>query len=154
MWCVCGHKRAEVGEYMWNWFSSVSMKTIKTKLGWPGLHGKDFELPPHLVLNISSSVVLNTSHFLLPCHRGSFLLLLLPLFYFRKESHYVTLGGFQSRAILLPHLPSWTPLNLAPYRQFSDLCQLIWKSVFKVFDHKHFFWQKLWIFLAGQNLYT
>lgn len=44
---------------MWNRFSSVSMKTIKAKLRWPGLHGKDFELPPHLVPNISSLVALN-----------------------------------------------------------------------------------------------
>lgn len=76
------------------------MKTIKTKLGWPGLHGKGFEL------NISSLVVLNIPaiSFLLVL----FLLLLLPLFYFRKESHYVTFGGFQSRAVLLPQPPSWT----------------------------------------------
>lgn len=88
---------------------------------------------PHLVLNIPAI------SFLLVI--VLFLLLLLPLFYFRKESHYVTLGGFQSRAILLPYSPSWT-LKPSSIKQFSDLCQLIWKSIFKVFDHKHFFWQK------------
>lgn len=49
----------------------------------------------------------------------------------KTESHYIALGDFQSRAILLPQLPSWTPLSLALYKQFSDLCQFNMKIYFQ-----------------------